>query len=44
LANTSHPQEGSNAPEFVLPDGDGATWRLSDHRGKVVVLLFYPGD
>jgi peroxiredoxin Q/BCP len=44
LANTSHPQEGSNAPDFVLPDGDGATWRLSDHRGKVVVLLFYPGD
>ena len=44
MANTSHPQEGSNAPEFVLPDGDGATWRLSDHRGKVVVLLFYPGD
>ena len=27
-----------------MPDGDGATWRLSDHRGKVVVLLFYPGD
>ena len=44
MANTSHLQEGSNAPEFVLPDGDGATWRLSDHRGKVVVLLFYPGD
>ena len=44
MANTSHPQEGSNAPEFVLPDGDGATWRLSDHRGRVVVLLFYPGD
>jgi peroxiredoxin Q/BCP len=44
LANTSHPQEGSNAPEFVLPDGDGASWRLSDHRGQVVVLLFYPGD
>lgn len=44
MANTSHPQEGSNAPEFVLSDSDGATWRLSDHRGKVVVLLFYPGD
>jgi peroxiredoxin Q/BCP len=44
LANTSHPQEDSNAPDFALPDGDGATWRLSDHRGKVVVLLFYPGD
>jgi len=27
-----------------LPDGDGVTWRLSDHRGRVVVLLFYPGD
>jgi len=27
-----------------LQDGDGATWRLSDNRGKVVVLLFYPGD
>jgi peroxiredoxin Q/BCP len=41
---TSHPQEGSKAPDFTLPDGDGATWRLSDHRGRVVVLLFYPGD
>lgn len=36
--------EGSNAPDFTLPDGDGKPWRLSDHRGKVVVLLFYPGD
>lgn len=27
-----------------MPDGDGVTWRLSDQRGKVVVLLFYPGD
>src|SRR5262245_16405515 len=28
----------------MLPDGNGANWRLSDQRGKVVVLLFYPGD
>jgi peroxiredoxin Q/BCP len=35
---------GSPAPDFSLPDGDGNDWRLSDHRGKVVVLLFYPGD
>ena len=35
---------GSLAPDFSLPDGDGKQWRLSDHRGKVVVLLFYPGD
>jgi peroxiredoxin Q/BCP len=27
-----------------LRDAQGATWRLSDHRGQVVVLLFYPGD
>ena len=32
------------APDFSLPDGDGKQWRLSDHRGRVVVLLFYPGD
>lgn len=41
---TSHPQEGSKAPDFALLDGDGATWRLADQQGKVVVLLFYPGD
>jgi peroxiredoxin Q/BCP len=35
---------GSPAPDFTLPDGDGNQWRLSDQRGKVVVLLFYPGD
>lgn len=32
------------APDFALSDGDGQQWRLSDQRGKVVVLLFYPGD
>lgn len=32
------------APDFALPDGKGEQWRLSDQRGKVVVLLFYPGD
>lgn len=32
------------AADFSLPDGNGEHWRLSDHRGKVVVLLFYPGD
>jgi peroxiredoxin Q/BCP len=32
------------APDFTLKDGNGAEWHLSDHRGKVVVLLFYPGD
>ena len=37
-------QVGEPAPEFTLPDGDGNEWRLADHHGKVVVLLFYPGD
>jgi len=32
------------APDFTLKDGNGNDWRLSDRRGKVVVLLFYPGD
>jgi len=32
------------APDFSLKDGDGNEWKLSDQRGKVVVLLFYPGD
>lgn len=27
-----------------MPDAEGKTWRLSEHGGKVVVLLFYPGD
>jgi peroxiredoxin Q/BCP len=35
---------GATAPDFTLKDGDSAEWRLSDRRGKVVVLLFYPGD
>jgi thioredoxin-dependent peroxiredoxin len=37
-------KEGTIAPDFALQDGEGKTWRLSDQRGKVVVLLFYPGD
>jgi thioredoxin-dependent peroxiredoxin len=35
---------GETAPPFSLRDGDGQDWSLSEHRGKTVVLLFYPGD
>jgi peroxiredoxin len=35
---------GHDAPKFSLTDGDGNAWTLSDHKGKPVVLLFYPGD
>jgi peroxiredoxin Q/BCP len=34
---------GEQAPDFELPGTDGP-FRLSDHRGERVVLLFYPGD
>lgn len=35
---------GERAPDFALPDSEGRTWRLSEHKGETVVLLFYPGD
>ena len=34
---------GDIAPDFEL-DGTDGRFRLSDHRGERVVLLFYPGD
>ncbi|MBA3808074.1 MAG: peroxiredoxin [Solirubrobacterales bacterium] len=37
------PQVGEQAPDFELPGTDGP-FRLSEHRGERVVLLFYPGD
>ena len=33
---------GDTAPEFELPDQSGATVRLSDHRGRRVLVYFYP--
>jgi peroxiredoxin Q/BCP len=45
---TMVPREGDLAPEFSLegvpPGPRGGQYRLSDQRGKVVVLAFYPGD
>ncbi len=32
------------APDFALSDADGVVHRLSDFRGKRVVLYFYPKD
>jgi peroxiredoxin Q/BCP len=37
------PGVGERAPDFELP-GTGGPFRLADHRGERVVLLFYPGD
>jgi thioredoxin-dependent peroxiredoxin len=36
--------EGTQAPDFELTSEDGSTVRLSDLRGKPVVLYFYPKD
>lgn len=44
MSKQDAPQVGASAPDFTLNDGSGNEWRLSDNRGKVVVLLFYPGD
>jgi peroxiredoxin len=41
--NTPLPS-GTVAPDFSLPDASGQMVRLSDYRGKPVVLVFYPLD
>ena len=35
---------GENAPDFTLKDLNGESWSLHDYKGKIIVLLFYPGD
>lgn len=35
-------EQGETAPDLELPDQDGATVRLSELRGRPVVLYFYP--
>jgi thioredoxin-dependent peroxiredoxin len=37
-------QQGQSAPAFDLPSSDGGRVRLSDLKGRVVVLYFYPRD
>ena len=39
-----HLQIGDQAPDFDLPGDGGARISLSAHRGKPVVLFFYPKD
>lgn len=38
-----HPAVGDDAPDFEL-EGTAGTFKLADHRGEKVLLLFYPGD
>lgn len=37
-------EEGDNAPNFSATDQDGKDVKLSDFKGKRVVLYFYPKD
>jgi peroxiredoxin Q/BCP len=37
-------KEGSTAPDFILPADDGKDFKLSNNRGKNIVLYFYPKD
>ena len=40
--NVSQVAVGSAAPDFSLRSDTSQEWRLTDHRGGVTVLLFYP--
>ena len=37
-------EAGIKAPDFELPDQNGQLHKLSDYRGKKVILYFYPKD
>jgi thioredoxin-dependent peroxiredoxin len=38
------PAVGDRAPDFTMPTDGGGTIKLSDLKGKTVVLYFYPKD
>lgn len=37
-------KQGDKAPAFTLPDQNGAPHKLSDYKGKWVLVYFYPKD
>jgi hypothetical protein len=41
FSSTAAPAVGSPAPEIVGKDADGKAFKLSDYRGKVVLLDFW---
>ena len=44
MTTAALPQVGDEAPDFTAPTDSGATLTLSELRGRVVVLFFYPKD
>ena len=39
---TTRLESGQTAPDFSLPTADGRTVSLADHKGRSVILYFYP--
>ena len=42
MAPTPRLEVGAKAPAFSLPDADGNTVKLSDYKGRKVIIYFYP--
>jgi len=42
VAETPRLEVGDKAPAFSLPDADGNTVKLSDYKGRKVIVYFYP--
>lgn len=42
MPQTPRLEVGEKAPAFSLPDADGKTVKLSDYKGRKVVVYFYP--
>src|SRR4026209_769041 len=44
IVRENHMKVGQKAPDFTVKDDTGKTVKLSDFKGKKVVLYFYPKD
>ena len=42
MPQTQRLEVGDKAPAFSLPDADGDTVKLSDYKGRRVIVYFYP--
>jgi peroxiredoxin Q/BCP len=42
VSDTARLEVGDKAPAFSLPDADGKTVKLSDFKGRKVIVYFYP--
>lgn len=42
MADTAELKVGDTAPGFELPGSDGKTYKLSDLKGKTVVIAWFP--